>query len=691
MGDDPIRFTVYMKQQNLDELRATFHSVSDPQSPSYGQFLTKADVDNLVRTSPEAVAAVSAWLADHDIMQPSVDVRADTLVVHTNCGNASRLLAVPFYHYEHLSWEHGNSDHSQPLFFGAATIPQELDEHIDFIGGISELWNGKLRRPRAMPHVGVGSSAAVDFNVTPKLLRHYYNVPEDETNVSPERNYQAVVAFDDYFSEGALTQFYATTDGGLGSPPHVDVMGIDCLNDPKPCDQVESDLDVQYMTAMAGRGTVKTLFHNANTSDGWVLGFTENALQLSPLPMVFSISYGWAELKQCDLSIEVCSKLGYETKQYVDRTNTNFQKLAVMGASVLVSDGDDGAQSVQPAGWDPLDMSHWCGGDSSWTCYPKTSSKCGEVVLHNITTGDKCVYPVGHMSDECSWLFLGDFYQSDTIEKALKAANPSCHLDFFLDGSYNSHMYSECPCEALQPISHRGVVTEVLSLDVDATKRIFMPDFPTSSPFVTSVGATVFKGTDGTSVNSEHAASIKDGAIITTGGGFSAMADTPSWQVEAVNAYNSGSAPKPPSGTYDSTKRGYPDITLNGHNYQVYSAKDNGVQCPCEVDGVDGTSASAPATAGLISMINGHRLAAGQSPLGFLNPLLYRAHTADPSIFNDVTVGDNACTRDYCMVYGFTAGNGWDPVAGLGSLNYVKLKEYALSSTGLGTPKEVFV
>lgn len=168
------------------------------------------------------------------------------------------------------------------------------------------------------------------------------------------------------------------------------------------------------------------------------------------------------------------------------------------------------------------------------------------------------------------------------------------------------------------------------------------------------------------------------------------MSQMPSWQKDAVQTYVDSAIPKPPVGSYDPTKRGYPDLTLNGHNYRVYASRNQGTECPCEQDGVDGTSASSPATAGMISLINGHLLAAGKSPLGFLNPFLYAAHAADPAIFKDITIGDNACTRDYCMQYGFKAGPGWDPVSGL-SLNYSKLKEYALRRPGRPLPLEVVV
>ena len=371
----------------------------------------------------------------------------------------------------------------------------------------------------------------------------------------------------------------------------------------------------------------------------------------------------------------------YGSKAYVARANTGLQKLATLGASVMVSDGDDGAQSSSPDGSDPIDPNRWCGG-SEYACYPKTSSKCAEILLTNETLSPpkSCPWPVGASGELCNFLYLGDFYQDAAIEKALAKANPSCGIQIFYDGSYGVHLYSECTCDQLSPLSHEGVVSQVYKFNASA--RVFFADFPTGSPYVTSVGATLFKSSDGTTVDAEHAASIIDGAIITTGGGFSAVAPQPAWQKSAVSAWHTGApaAAKPPASMYDATMRGYPDVTLNGHNYQVFY---QGKTTTCAQGGVDGTSASSPAFAGIVTLLNGALLAEGKSALGFLNPLLYKMAQEAPAAFRDVTYGDNKCTRNFCMLYGYNATQGWDPVAGLGSINYAAMKAYVLAQKGV--------
>ena len=77
--------------------------------------------------------------------------------------------------------------------------------------------------------------------------------------------------------------------------------------------------------------------------------------------------------------------------------------------------------------------------------------------------------------------------------------------------------------------------------------------------------------------------------------------------------------------------------------------------------GVAGTSASSPVVAGVFARLNGLRLAKGKSPMGFLNPFIYR----NPSGFQDVSLGTNDEGR--AANHGFDAVAGWDPATGLGT------------------------
>jgi tripeptidyl-peptidase-1 len=228
-------------------------------------------------------------------------------------------------------------------------------------------------------------------------------------------------------------------------------------------------------------------------------------------------------------------------------------------------------------------------------------------------------------------------------------------------------------CSEAAKLGARGITICVASGDdgvanfparTDPSQCGFFPAFPASCPYITSVG-----GTMGPESNQpEVACTSNNGGLITTGGGFSNIFSQPSYQSSAVAQFLNGGN-LPPSNMWNQTGRGYPDVAVLAHNYDVVI----GGQTVQE----SGTSAASPAFAGMLTLINGARLQGGSSALGFVNPALYQAPS---SVFNDITSGENNCAagepNPTCCQYGFTATTGWDPVSGLGSVNFPNLMQY---------------
>jgi len=111
--------------------------------------------------------------------------------------------------------------------------------------------------------------------------------------------------------------------------------------------------------------------------------------------------------------------------------------------------------------------------------------------------------------------------------------------------------------------------------------------------------------------------------------------------------------------------RAAPDVALPGQSYPTVVNKS--------VLSFDGTSASAPALAALVSRLNEAQRRAGRPSLGLLNPWLYQVHQDHPEAFLDVVVGDTASTEDHLCKLGFRAGPGWDPATGLGVPRFSRL------------------
>ena len=180
----------------------------------------------------------------------------------------------------------------------------------------------------------------------------------------------------------------------------------------------------------------------------------------------------------------------------------------------------------------------------------------------------------------------------------------------------------------------------------------FMPMWPAGSPYVTAVG-----GTSGGKMPEE--------AWSGSSGGFSDVFPAPSWQVDATSSYAANTdSDMPPSSYFNSTGRGFPDISAQAVEYPVVV---NGFTTP-----VAGTSCATPCASGVFGLLNDARLSAGKSSLGFLNQILY----SNPTALNDITEGvQGGCGRQS----GFPAKEGWDAVTGLGSPNYEKLLEVVMA------------
>jgi len=644
-----VPFTIFLKQRNLDSLEEIFKSVSDPRSPQWGKFLSKGELKQLIGPEQGAFEEVADWVGSGAHLQFTMD----SIKVTTTVKHASHLFGVPFYVYENL-----RSGRTVVRAMGDVTIPKRIARHVDFVAGLTELWSGSPVIPASFPSDIFAPNTksrepSQDLVITPSVLRSYYNVPSYTCTNS--QNGQGIAAFQDYFSIGALHSF--TSDQNLPYP-NVTRVGPDCF---PQCDQYESDLDVQYITSM-GSGA-NTLFLN-QAANYWILQFCEDVLNTPTSPTVFSISYGWSELSQCTIAVANCGKLGYTSEQYVNRTNNAFKQLGTLGVSVLVSDGDDGAPSLGAAtGNCPMDPNIYCpvGGCDH------TSSQCNTFQILNTTSNQLCFFPMGIGSTSCSYA-LNDPNLQNGLEAFLEA-NQRCNLNIETDYEQLPHVYSSCGCNEIKRTESSGYIFSQYSFNTE-NGAPFTADYPTSSPYVTSVGATQFLSNGGR-VTSEVAASILTKAIITTGGGFSTFQGMPDYQQTTVQQYlTNPNSNLPPSDTFDANMRAYPDVSFNGHNYLVYYSNDTSDNCPCPSTQVDGTSASSPALAGLVTVINDQLLNRGKTSLGFLNYVLYQMYNDVPATFHDIVQGNNKCNRGYCCQYGYTAVQGWDPVTGLGSPNF---------------------
>jgi subtilase family serine protease len=176
--------------------------------------------------------------------------------------------------------------------------------------------------------------------------------------------------------------------------------------------------------------------------------------------------------------------------------------------------------------------------------------------------------------------------------------------------------------------------------------------FPTSSPYVTSVGGTSLFASNTGNYQSETVWDEVAQSAGAGGGGISQVFKEPNYQQTNLPASDQSLL---------NGFRGVPDISYNADpltGILVYlSFIPNGAGFYL----IGGTSEGSPQWAGIIAdadQMAGH-------PLGFLNPALYQLGNSNKAAnsYHDITVGNNG----YNNIPGYDATPGWDPASGWGS------------------------
>lgn len=313
-----VELTFAVKQQNLDQLLDTFHSVSDPDSANYGKYLSFEAVNALTAPHAEDVETVEAYVRSLGATNVRHTTTNDYIIADVEVGAAEQIFGGDFQRLR-------NGDGRATLRNPEARVPADLQKAVDFITPLNDMVSngGQLRVKTSEP------SANKLIN-TPASLRKLYNV-EAPSNSTPG-NKQAFTGFlEQYWTNIDLQEFDTVfNEKGLGEKPTKQVGdgksgGIRIAG-------AEAELDVQYMMAMGLH--VETEFWSFagrmpdNDQNEPFLKWLLTLSNTSDAPYVISTSYGEDEDSM--------------TIDYQKRCNVEFQKAGVRGISLLFASGDSG-------------------------------------------------------------------------------------------------------------------------------------------------------------------------------------------------------------------------------------------------------------------------------------------------------------------------------------------------------------
>lgn len=674
-------FAIKHAPNAMEIIDATCQSVSDPQHKQYGQHLNMSELKTLL--APEANhRVVYQWLMEHGVTSIDNVETGDFIVARTTAAVAGVLVGAPFSVYARTLTTATRTREQKILRVRSVpSLPAKIAGAVDVVLGVSDF---PLRLRRHQP-----SRAMRGERPVPVAVR------AANTVVAPQ------------VAEILLDAVTATIIFAQGCPDGTQ------STTPVPCSASGAPISkyTVQVTAMNGGGfTANIPVPSANLTISTT----------GPLAGLYMLTLGGIEVYTrywftisstgADGSTSSPSALGYQNVSAADQWMLASPYIT-LGAlrtyygtpSHSVPDAAGSSQSVAEFGGQFLsfdDMSNWAHRyDPSIVASkikvvgPNNASQPGDEAMLDIE------WILGVAPTVTAWFWsvsMNDPNDAFILDWAMQMNNNSnaplvtsiSYGDSETDitANFGADYISRSNLE-MAKLCARGLTITVSSGDAGSTNNghggtscTVAPDFPTSSPYVTSVSATAMSGLapsrdDG--APGEVAVSIPTGLFWTTGGGFSNFSSQPSWQKAAVAAYlaAAGASGVPPSGLFNAQGRGYPDISAIGHNLLTVDA---GLLLPA-----DGTSASSPIFAGMVALLNNVRLAAGKPPVGFLNPLMYSIQASYPEVFYDVTVGENSCGAFSCCdrSLGFSTTTGWDAVTGLGTVqDFALLQKIVLAA-----------
>ena len=330
----------FVKQNNVDDLKQLLLEVSDPFHEKYGKYMTSDEVAAFT-TNPKSHKVILEYVQSIGAVIVSESRYKDYVTARAPLGVWEKTFDTKFQTYSHNSRsDMGSLDGAKNLEFVRSkeySIPSFLDEHVSFVMNTVQIpmVNSHAIRPKyvdvpvdrlVLPDTPtLGKGGIINGFISPGRIVQTYNIDVKSGNV---RATQSVFSTGkERYSPRDLTLFQRFFELPLQS--------VDQANDPRAqspqwCARTglcqEGNLDLQYIM---GIGKSPTKF---GYGDSDFAIYLMDVFDSGKPPLVISISYGLDEKFVLHLSQATFFEL-------------QAVRLGLMGVTILVATGDDGATS----------------------------------------------------------------------------------------------------------------------------------------------------------------------------------------------------------------------------------------------------------------------------------------------------------------------------------------------------------
>jgi tripeptidyl-peptidase I len=320
-SSDHIHEVIFAIQGNgLDDLTELLHDISDPNSESYGQHMTRDQIEQISSNSASRDIVIT-HLREVGAQIVSISAYGEYITAQAPVSVWEKSFDTEFYTFDHTHTI--DSTPTQVIRAEKYSVPASLHEHLAYVFHTVQMplaiWGKPIMHLLRNSSSNIFASVA-SGSVSPTLLNEFYNIRSNRgTTKSSQAVYETI---GQNLSPKDLTRFQ--TYFGLPLEPVTTLIGGQvsddlCIKSPESC--TEANLDTQYLMAISQGSPTTHWYTDLNSFAAWLLTVASYA---DP-PRVISISYGASE--------------STVTKSEFDAFNVQAIKLGLMGVTIFAASG----------------------------------------------------------------------------------------------------------------------------------------------------------------------------------------------------------------------------------------------------------------------------------------------------------------------------------------------------------------
>jgi kumamolisin len=294
--------------------------------------LTHQEFEEKYGTSAEDIAKIREFANANNLVVVTEDPGRRSVMLAGTVADFNRAFGQKLMTYAHATGTYRGRT-------GTIKIPAELDGVIEGVFGLDNRPVASRHAPRPKKRgVTKKAAAATASPFTPVQLAKIYNFP---TGADGTGQTIAIIELGGGYFPADLEQYFASLKLPVPTVIPVSVDGANNSPTTAGSDDAEVVLDIEVAGAVAPGAQIVVYFApNEATSKGFLDALTKAVHDTQFNPSVISISWGGPE----------------------DPSNANFQtqfdqvlqEAALLGVTVCIASGDDGAADMGPKVWDGL-------------------------------------------------------------------------------------------------------------------------------------------------------------------------------------------------------------------------------------------------------------------------------------------------------------------------------------------------